>query len=45
MKENYAAWDIAPNDFWELTSITERLKLLVGFAVLAPQAKVLTHQR
>lgn len=36
MKANYSAWKISPGRFYRLKSAQERLKFLLGYAILAP---------
>lgn len=38
MNKNYTAWDIKIEDFSSLSTDVERLRFLVGFAVLAPSS-------
>lgn len=38
MKENYKAWQISYNDFYQCKSIREKLLFLIGFGLLAPSS-------
>ena len=38
MKDNYSAWEIHPKDFYRQKSLTDKIRFLLRFAILAPSS-------